>query len=50
MVFRDFREKKCWFIIPVKLYFYWPILATRVYEEEVYYVTRMKNRKQLNIL
>ena len=27
---------------PIKFYFYWTILATRVYEGEIYYITRIK--------
>jgi len=38
------------FFFPAKFYFYWTILATRVYEGGIYYITRMKNRKQLNIV
>jgi len=35
--FSKIFEKKCWFIIfcPVKFYFYWTILAARVYEGSI---------------
>jgi len=42
------REMLVYNFFPIKFYFYWTILATRVYEGNVY-IMRIKNRKQLNI-
>jgi len=45
----SWREMLVYNFFPIKFYFYWTI-TTRVYEGEVYYITCIKNRKQLNIL
>jgi len=48
IAFQRFSWKEIYNFFPVKFYFYWTILATRVYERNTY-IMRMKDHKQLNI-